>query len=399
MLLNLFWSSVSFSFRLLSNVVLFIIIARIYGPKDFGIFSTYVLVGTILYLTSDLGVNQRLFKELSQGEDVSETFYLKKILSLVSFLIAIFISYVFSSIEIIFVASSFIINGILEFYLTSMKSVGKFKYEAFLSLLNNAVFAAIGLGALLIFEDMVFLASGFLLARLLAIALNYFQDREFFYKIFSPAVANRRNCLKKHVFYACDFILTNIWLFLDGVIVRLFYGNLFFGIYSSLSRITNGIGSISLIYTNTIFRSIAQESRRGELKSLYQGTMFLTGAGLIVIMISFCFSDQIVYLLLGEKYSSYSKYLPLLALPVVMKWISSALGIYLVVANLIHKRVLAQLLSLLAFLAIFIMLYTATKDLASVPYSIFGSYVIVLIVYSLVFIKAKNENKDRTSMA
>ncbi|HFG2033070.1 TPA: oligosaccharide flippase family protein, partial [Vibrio cholerae] len=56
---NTLWSLLSFSLRLLSNVVIYIIIARFFGPEKFGQFSTYVLACTIIFMISDSGIHQR----------------------------------------------------------------------------------------------------------------------------------------------------------------------------------------------------------------------------------------------------------------------------------------------------------------------------------------------------
>lgn len=91
-LINLMWSSMSFFLRLLSNVIIFFLNRKEYGPEKFGHFSTLVLFATGVTLLADLGTHQRLFKEISIGRGDKIYIFVKAFIYFGFFFIGIVLS-------------------------------------------------------------------------------------------------------------------------------------------------------------------------------------------------------------------------------------------------------------------------------------------------------------------
>jgi len=64
---NSFFSLISIASRLVANVIVFWLIARIYGPENFGIFTFAHTTATILILLADFGFDILLTTELSKN--------------------------------------------------------------------------------------------------------------------------------------------------------------------------------------------------------------------------------------------------------------------------------------------------------------------------------------------
>ncbi|MGU0160551.1 hypothetical protein ACVXHB_10120 [Escherichia coli] len=196
------------------------------------------------------------------------------------------------------------------------------------------------------------LAVSFFLARVISVVIMNTLLHVDTISVWSEAYQKFKKIIKrKHkvnndsqLYYSVDFILTNIWVILDAIVVKIYFSIFTFGLYSSYSRIINGISSLSVIFTNVVFKAIAQEALYKKYNKLLKGTtlLFFSGDLLFCALCKRLFSVQE---LLGKEYIEYTNYLPYMFIPVWIKWISSCLGIYLLGAGGVKKRVMAQVIA------------------------------------------------------
>lgn len=401
MIRDLMWSSLSFLLRLLSNVVIFFLIAKEYGPEKFGYFSTLVLYATTITLLSDLGTHQRLYKEISiEGNDVKRIHTLKLVFVTASLFISSLFSTFSGSFEVLLVIISYIANGYIDFIQVRLRAKAEFRKEAISALINNTVFFAITAATLYCSENILALSISFLLARIISIILmNYLlRTDSFTYWLeicssFNDGLKNKiRSNNESQVYYSFDFLLTNVWTVIDSIIVKIFFSIFTFGLYSSYSRIINGISSISVIFTNVVFKKIAQEATIKSNKSLVRGTLFLFTGGAFCFILLYMSQRVLVQKTLGNEYSEYAIYLPFMFIPIWLKWISSCLGIYLLGAGGVKKRVFAQSISLVVFIITFVLGYNLGYTLQAVIASLSISYIVIMLFYYKYFMDHKNEN-------
>ncbi len=401
MIRNLVWSSVSFLLRLLSNVIIFFMIAKEYGPEKFGHFSTLVLYATAITLLSDLGTHQRLYKEISiEGNDVKLIHSLKLFFITISLFISGLFSAFSGSFEILLVIASYIANGYIDFVQVRLRAKTEFRKEAFSALINNIVFFTISAATLFYSKDTLALSASFFIARCISIVMmNYILHIDNF-KVWSEACSSAKLGFKNNdksknesqIYYSFDFLLTNLWTVVDSIVVKTYFSIFTFGLYSSYSRIINGISSISVIFTNVVFKNIAQEAILKKNKSLFVGTFVLFCGGVLCFFLLYFSKEILVHKLLGNEYTEYAFYLPFMFIPIWLKWISSCLGIYLLGAGGVKKRVFAQIVSLTVFIITFILGYKLGYRLPAVIASLSISYVVIMLFYFKYFMDHKNEN-------
>ncbi|MGR3971279.1 hypothetical protein [Shewanella sp. 1180_01] len=386
MIRNYAYSGFSFSFRLVANTVVYLIAARIYGPVLFGELSIALLAGSILTLVSDLGVHQRFFKSVAITDDVEtkENINLKFLFTIFC-IVCLIISFIFSiNYVVLLVGMSFIINAYYDFILTDMRAKGKFADELKFSLLNNMIFTSLCLFAVLSKSSLTVFAFCIFISRVLSFTFIIYKLRLSSY--FSLSYCWSFAILSKQFSYTVDFLLTNVWQVLDGYLVSLYYNSIF-GIYSSYTRITNGLSTLSAVVVNVIFREIANEAKVGKHKSLLIGTAFFIVISFLLFWLLSVFDKYLILAVLGEEYVAYSYLLPLMFVPISLKWISSCLGIYMVVTGRIKKRVVVQLLGLTAFFALTIFGLFYGLDISIIVYGIILYYSIVLLGYLFLFLR------------
>ncbi|WP_394167731.1 oligosaccharide flippase family protein [Photobacterium piscicola] len=389
---KIIWSSSSFLFRLLSNVFIYIIIARYYGPEKFGEFSIYILVGSMASLVTDFGTHQRFFQSLSVNESqdkINILYSIKIFFILICVFFILLLSIFKGDICYLLVSLSFIFNLVFDWFLIYFRALSKFKKEAKYAFLNNIIFFVFIIILLNISNNMVYLSLVMMISKLLPLIILYLINKKCFtYKI----RVVKLNEITSHIFYGLDFIYVNIWTFLDSIIVKFFFNISFFGIYTSYARLSNGIGSLSGIITNVIFSRIAKEAVFKGKKNLIIYTLLFIGLSIITIIALLFLSDYIIDFLLGDKYSSYSYLLLYLIIPVSIKWISSPLGIYIFSLGYVKARVFIQTLSLIIFLITFFILNSYSSSLIWVPISMSMSYFVIFVLYLIIVIRELNEN-------
>ncbi|EIA1297727.1 lipopolysaccharide biosynthesis protein [Vibrio vulnificus] len=387
------WSFLSFIFRLLSNVVIFIIIARSYGPDKFGQFSFYTLIGSFLLLMSDFGVHQRYFSLLSINEtydrEIRKLLTIKLTFVSLSFLLLSLFAIYNRSVALLCVGLSFIINSLYDFFLIRLRANGEFKKETLYAFINNVCFFVTSAICLLYTHNIILLSFTMLSSRVIAlfIVLKISKD----VRALSVCKIKLKD-ISDHLYYGLDFILINIWSFLDGAIVRLVFSNLLFGVYSSFTRLTNGVSSLSVIVTNVLFSKIANDALKKEHNNLVFscGVFFLSGLSLLLLVA--LYGSEIILLVLGHEYEKYSLLLMLLTIPIVLKWLSSGFGIYLFSLGLIKFRVWIQLVSIILFFSTTFVLYYFVQDVIIIPIAISISYLSIFISYLFLVLRKINDN-------
>ncbi len=388
---NIAWSSLSFLFRLLSNVVIFVFIARFYGPDKFGQFSYYVLIASLVSLVSDFGVHQRTLKAYSTQESeqaVGKLVTVKFIFLSVSMLPLIIFSLYLDDFNVVFVGVSFLINSFFDFCLIGFRGRGFFKKEAGYAFLNNVTFFCITFIVLTLSDDISLLCVSLILSRIIPLVTFFLKERGEFFSIYSIEIKD----LKEHFMFGFDYLLINVWMFLDGFLVRLFYSTYLFGIYSSYTRITNGVGSLSAIVTNVLFRKISIDAKSNKIGNLLIGTSLFSLFGIVVLLSSLFFSKELVRIILGDEYQQYASLLSFLLIPVVIKWISSCLGIYVFSIGYVNYRVKVQIIAVIMFFLTFAFLNWFTSSLVILPISMAVSYSVVFLFYLLLVLRKVNEN-------
>lgn len=401
MIRNLAWSSMSFFLRLFSNVIIFFLIAREFGPEKFGHFSTLVLYGTVLALFSDLGTHQRLYKEISINGDNDKLIYaLKLIFMTATVLLSVALSIIYSSPEVLFVILSYIINTYIDFIQIRLRACGQFKKEAYSSFINNTVFFVLVGATLLYSHDVFILSLSFLISRVLSVMVMNYLLRMDTIKVWLDSSLrlksrweNRKeNNKEAQIYYSFDFLLTNLWTVIDGVVIKSFFSTFTFGLYTSYSKIINGVSTLSVIFTNVIFKGIAHEAVLRKNRKLVLGTSVLFLTGFVIITFLYFAKDILVGKILGENYALYAKYLPYMFIPIWLKWISSCLGIYLLGAGGVRKRVVAQVVALMVFVLTFSVIKSFGHSISAVIASLSAAYIIIMLFYFKHFLDYKNEN-------
>jgi O-antigen/teichoic acid export membrane protein len=311
---NSFFAFSSTIIRLFSNAVLFILIARFYGPESFGQFTLAHTLSTIFILLADFGFDLSLTTHIAAHPDQT-SFLLPRMLAL-----KLAFSFLASSIMIIvpllgglsFQASRLIyifcfyvfFSAILNFFFALFKGHEEFQHETMISFALN-IFLLIALVILgLMAASLYWIAWVFIGSRILGLGLAVIKSRKFLLNIFPKWDVSWIWSIKNRVIYFGLFIIFgNLFFTLDTILLSFWKGDYQVGIYQAVFRIIAITLVIPDIAINTLLPTLTRfytldKNKWYQLGSLASKTLFFISLFLGFVIIFG--ANDIIHFAYGE---------------------------------------------------------------------------------------------------
>jgi O-antigen/teichoic acid export membrane protein len=310
---NTIWLYLSEALSKGLRLLIFILIIRILGPENFGIFEYLLSFIGIFFLFADFGTSNIFIRDYQQDEDkekhINAFFWVKFLLSITFSLLAI-LGYAFAKkfdgflFYLLFVIFYFISNleGFFEsFFIAVEKTERKFLFNTLMSL---CLFIFVFFG-LLIYPQISVVIAAYILSALVGLGFAYFLFRKE---------------TKLKIYF--DFSLIKYYLF-NGLPLALFglLGYVFFttdkiilahlrpieevGYYSLASRILAVLFVVPALFNTALYPYLARKVSEKHTFSKSLFLMIVIGsmiAGLISAGFIFLFSPILVPLFFGAKY-------------------------------------------------------------------------------------------------
>ena len=241
---NSFFAFLSQAIRLLTNLFVFVGIARLYGPKIFGQFSIAYTVATMCIVIADFGFDVLLTTEIARNRsEAARTgkryFSLKIIFASISSLIMIaiptFQTFSEESRLLIYVLTIFVIlTTFNNFFYAIFRGFEKFEFETKISFTSNLVLIVL----LAVFGFMkvhlVYLMLIFIFARLLSVTLCGIKATHLIGEnICKIDFSGWKTTLNRVLIFGFHFIFGNLFFQLDTVLLGIWKGDRDVGIYKS----------------------------------------------------------------------------------------------------------------------------------------------------------------------
>jgi len=310
---NAFWLYLSEIFSKGLRLLIFILIIRILGPENFGIFEYLISFIGIFFLFADFGTSNIFIRDYQQDEDkekhVNTFFWVKFLLSIIFSLLAI-LGYFFAKkfdgflFYLLFVIFYFLTNleGFFEnFFIAVEKTERKFFFNTLMSLF---LFIFVFWG-LLIYPTVYTVILAYILSALVGLGFAYF----LFLKEAKLKIYFNLSLIKYYLFNGLPLtlfgLLGYVFFTTDKIILAHLRPIEEVGYYSLASRILGAMFVIPSLFNTALYPYLARKvpERHALLKSLF--LMIVTGsliAGLILAGLIFLFSPILIPLFFGSKY-------------------------------------------------------------------------------------------------
>ncbi|MDO9283974.1 MAG: oligosaccharide flippase family protein [Aquabacterium sp.] len=358
---NFLYTAVSVGSRLLVGLLLFLLLARLWGPAQFGLFSFVFSVSALLALLVDFGFAVYLLREVAARPDeaarlIAEAFRAKLSLMLVA--IALLISVGFAvgpaALPPVLVAPLFLAAlamSFSDFFVAPLRALGRFDLEAGLVTLANALqFVLAGavawlggtptqVGWAMVASRCVYLALAWRTARKVVPLL----------RLRDPVAAGPLATLRRAWPYGVDGMLSTAWNQLDVVAVRMLFGTQAVGLYSAGQKIVLGVGALAPVVGNVMIPRLARASAQLDVR-LWRiagktAALLLTIGALFAIPLLF-WPREVATLLFGKNFADLRTLLPLFGVVLLIRFSGAAAGVLITAVGYQAKRVSAQVVAL-----------------------------------------------------
>lgn len=361
---NFVFTAVSIGSRLLTGLVIFVLLARLWGPEDFGLFSFIFSVAALLAMIVDFGFAGYVLRELG-AEPAHAGALIKNALWAKLSLVLVFLAA--SGLLLLSLGSATAPPGLAlplllaaltlsfaDFFVAPMRALGRYDAETIIVTLSNAIQFVIAGSVAWLGGSISNVAWAFVLSRLIYLTAAVIMLRRIM-----PTLSLRRHgaghplaTLKRVWPYGIDGALTTAWGQLDVVVVRVLYGAQAVGLYAAGQKIVQGVSALAPVVGNVMIPKLSRLAKTSDAR--FQRTAVITAGVMLAIGLLFgvpliVFSELTSHVLFGEKYKYLSQLLPFFALILILKYLAAGAGIVITSAGLQSKRVICQLSAMAVF--------------------------------------------------
>lgn len=358
---NFAYTAVSVGSRLLVGLLLFLLLARLWGPAQFGLFSFVFSFSALLVLLVDFGFALYLLREVAASPAdaarlIAEALRAKLVLMLMATGLLVGTGLVIGPVALppallapLFLAA--LAMSFADFFVAPLRALGRYDLEAGLvTLANGLQFALAGTVA---WQGGSPMAVGWamLLARLAYLALALGATRRVVpqLRLGAPVAAGPWATLRRAWPYGVDGMLVTAWNQLDVVVVRVLFGLQAVGLYSAGQKIVLGIGALAPVVGNVMIPRMSRLAATGA--PAFWSTAAKTAATMACIGAAFglplmFFAQPLADLMFGQSYEGLAGLLPLFGGVLLLRYVAASAGVVITAAGFQARRVVVQLAGL-----------------------------------------------------
>ena len=391
LLKNIRYSTVTTISRLVSGFFLIFILARLLTLSDFGILTYSLVFANLLVLIIEYGYELKLSKDSAKNlNDISilTSTALKVKLSLLSFVIIIlFILGVLdypdpTTFKIVFIFSiSSVFNSFAKHFLIPYRSIDRFDVEAKFVFINNILL--FGIVALVAYfsRNITAIALGFLFVKIL---YSIFTVRRFIadFGLKFDSV-NLLAELKQTFPYAIHIAVGAMYLNIDTIILREFVSNSEIGIYQAgmraMAAATIGLGILNSVLIPKL-SSLVDENKDQLIELSTKFNLITLILGLLIALIVNIFSNELIYIVYGEKFSTLSNYVIYFSIIIFFRYFSVVYGALLTISDKQKVRTYGVIFTLL-FIIVVDLLVIPTYGIYGALFTLIAAHFILAVIY------------------
>lgn len=307
--------SLSQLIRLFTNVLIFVGIARLYGPEEYGQFTIAYTLATIFIVVADFGFDVLLTTEVAKNRDqvvnIGRKFFSMKILftllsTTLMLLIPAFKAFSPGSRNIIYVLVLYMIfTTFTNFFNAIFRGYERFEFETKISFITNLILLSllILLGTLKV--DLYFLMISFVMARFVGLIISISTSKKLVGGNFlKPDFSGWRITLASVLVYGFHFLFGNLYFQLDTILLGFIRGDQDAGIYQAAFKIMLMLLLIPEIAISTILPMLSKvfvNNRElwGNIGRLLFKILFFIALPVSVVL--YFNSDKIITIVFGDK--------------------------------------------------------------------------------------------------
>jgi O-antigen/teichoic acid export membrane protein len=346
---------VSIGVRLLSSLALFVVLAHVWGPATFGVFTYPYALAAILVRIVDYGFTLQIARDVGRSpehthEIVGRAIGAKLVLLAPTLVVSGAVAMHLPkgppyTILLVLLLLDTLVGSFALFLNIPLRALGRFDREASISTAANLLFFVAAISSALAGAGPVALAAIFVLARCAFLVLavrGYIQvvggrprvilDRE-----------SLAGTLSKGFPYAVHLFAGTLFLQVDTLVIQQVMGAAGVGLYQGGMRLLLGALLVGDALHNVFFASLARVAHdtRALGRLATQMTRHFVALGVVAFGVLLGCGQMIISLLYSDKFAPLADLVPLFGLLVLVRYSGLAYGAVLTLAERQAVRMLA----------------------------------------------------------
>ncbi|HED37794.1 MAG TPA: flippase, partial [Ignavibacteria bacterium] len=335
------------------NVILFLIIARYYGPKIFGQFTFAHSLSYIFIILADFGFDVLLTNEIAKDRNnavkiFQQYFSLKFVFTLFA-LVSMWIFVLFNDLSyetrlLVMIFSIYMVfTNMTNFLYALYKGFERLEFETKVSLIINISLLILTIILMILKADIITIAVAFVSTRILGflfgVKYSFIVLKGISFKLLFTGFSK----IKKKVFvFGFNLAFNYLFFQLDTILLAFWKGDYEVGIYQSVFKLILIPLVIPDIFINTLLPVLSRLNVENKAQWKKIGGIMNKLLFIIIIPISiilFIYADQIINIVYGVKeYSSAIPILRIFALTLFVRFNLEAFALMLTTSNRQHVR-------------------------------------------------------------
>lgn len=363
MLKHTLFMALSTALRLLTGVVIFIVMARIWGPEKFGSFMYLFTATSLIALIVDYGFGQQLMRDI--GYDQAKTRELIAGVMTAKLTLTAGMVIVFGLVTltpwgqqqplILFwiLLLTCITSSFADTFNAVFRGLGQYKEETHIAFWVNLVHFGFVFGLLALGRGVIEVALGFLISRILFLFLTlrtYHRLVPYNGNTQPKTLTHGMKNLRAGFPFAAEAAFTNFQSQADTLIVHHFLGAGAVGVYQAGLRLMQGANTFAQVLSNVYLPAMASKiSDKTGLKLLANRLflqMLLMGGGFMLIFV--IGAQLITHTIYGERYEELIGLMPWFGVLLLVRYLAASHGVTLSAMGLQSTRVAAIATALVA---------------------------------------------------
>jgi O-antigen/teichoic acid export membrane protein len=386
--------AVSVLTRLAAGLLVFILMARGFGPETYGLVVTVIAYATLTSLITDFGFASKILRDIAAdrkqgGEILNTSLNVKILLTAVVLLVGTtFVLLVPVDLEtraaMILLSAAVLVASVGDFSLTAYRAMGRFTSESWLTLWTSLVHLVMIGWISLMHGNVLLLAAAFLVSRCiyagLALrgAVGLFPGAGFQRQSLREILHTARGALS----WAFDSGLNYLNGQLDGLLVAPLFGLHAAGIYQGGARFAQAaLAMVGILANIHIPRIAAQDHRAGPRYRSALGILAeFAAVGALFALFFWNLGPWLTRTLLGPDFTEVDDLWLGFGAFVFFRYIAAAAGAQLAAYNMPRTRVGGQLIGL-ATLILGFAVFMPHADYTDIPWLMTASAISISILY------------------
>ncbi|MBI4809968.1 MAG: flippase [Ignavibacteriales bacterium] len=310
--------------RMFSNMLLFIGIARFYGPEGFGQFTIAHTYLTLFYIVADFGFDLLLTTEVARSRDRSVEFVrrflpIKMIFALGSIAVMSIIAIVSHFSEatktlMFFLSISIVGNALTSFFFSLFKGHEQLYEETRTTFFQN-LFLLCSIAILgLLHVQLIYIAVAFVLSRMLGVFLIFPRLRKIVVlDSIKMTFSGWQSTFKKGLPFGIHLLFGTLFFQLDTLLLAYWLGDRAVGQYQAVMKLIVLILVVPEVLINALLPVLVRlhsedKVRWLQMNKLLEKTLLFIGFPFAIIL--FVYADQIITIVYGSN--GYSESIPVM---------------------------------------------------------------------------------------